>query len=61
MKSVVNFFSEVRMELGKVTWPSREKTIKLTLIVFSVSAIIGFFVGTLDYGFTRLLSLILVR
>lgn len=61
MKTVLNFFGEVKMELSKVTWPTRNEVIKLTLTVFAVSAIIGFFVGALDYGFTKVLSLILVR
>lgn len=58
MKAIINFFGEVKLELSKVTWPSREEVIKLTLIVFAVSAIIGLYVGGLDYAFTRLLSLI---
>jgi preprotein translocase subunit SecE len=58
MKSVVNFLSEVRIELSKVTWPTRKEAIKLTLIVLAVSAIIGAYVGGLDYIFTRLLALV---
>jgi preprotein translocase subunit SecE len=61
MKAIINFFGEVKLELSKVTWPSREEVIKLTLIVFAVSAIIGLYVGGLDYGFTRLLSLIVAN
>ena len=59
MGSIINFFSEVRMELAKVTWPTREETIKLTLIVLAVSAIIGLYVGGLDFLYTKILSLVL--
>lgn len=57
MKRVINFFSEIKEELKKVTWPSWQEVIRLTLIVFVVSAVIGIYVGGLDYVFTKLLSL----
>jgi len=61
MKQIFNFFSEVKIELSKVTWPKRDEVIKLTLIVFAVSAIIGAYVGGLDYLFTKLLALIVTK
>lgn len=61
MKGIINFFGEVRLELTRVTWPTRQEVIKLTLTVFAVSAIIGLYVGGLDYTFTRILSLILTK
>lgn len=42
------FVSEVVAELKKVTWPTRQETIKLTLVVITVSIAIGLFVGGLD-------------
>ncbi len=61
MKSITNFFSEVKIELSKVTWPTRNETIKLTLIVLSVSAIIGAYVGGLDFLYTKFLAFIFSR
>lgn len=61
VKSVISFFSEVKIELSKVTWPSREEVIKLTLIVFLVSVALGSYVGGLDYLFTKGLSLVLTK
>jgi len=61
MRNIVNFFSEVRTELSRVTWPKRNEVIRLTLIVFLVSGIIGAYVGGLDYLFTRLLTLIVTK
>lgn len=55
----LNFLSEVKTELSKVVWPSREETIRLTVIVIVVSIILGLFVGGLDYLFTFLTGLIL--
>ena len=44
----VRFVEEVVAELRKVTWPTRQETIKLTLVVLTVSAFIGIFIGGLD-------------
>jgi preprotein translocase subunit SecE len=44
----VQFFQEVVAELKKVTWPSRDETMKLTSVVIALSVIVGLFVGGLD-------------
>ncbi|MGA3292286.1 MAG: preprotein translocase subunit SecE [Candidatus Microgenomates bacterium] len=61
MKPVVTFFSEVRSELSKVTWPKRDEVVRLTLIVFVVSGVVGLYVGGLDYLFTKILTTILTK
>lgn len=55
------FIREVRAELGKVTWPTREDTIKLTVIVIALSVIVGAFIGGLDALFVRITSLLYGR
>ena len=55
----VTFIKEVRIELSKVVWPTRQETIKLTLIVLVSSIFISSYIGLLDLGFTKLVSLIL--
>lgn len=57
--SIVDFFKGVVLELKRVDWPSREKTIQLTLIVLGVSLAMGIFIGGLDVGFTKLIETIL--
>ncbi|EKE12557.1 MAG: hypothetical protein ACD_13C00175G0004 [uncultured bacterium] len=61
MKSVVTFFSEVKSELSKVTWPKKNEVVKLTSIVFSVSIIVGLYVGGLDYLFTTVLTKLIAK
>lgn len=34
---------KVRSELRKVVWPTREETIRLTIVVILISTLIGFF------------------
>ena len=61
MKQVLAFLSEVRLELSKVTWPKRSEVIKLTAVVFIISAIVGAYTGVLDYIFTKLLEIFVAR
>ncbi len=44
----LNFFREVVSELKKVTWPTRDETMKLTAVVIALSVIVGIFIGGLD-------------
>ena len=53
------FVTEVVGELRRVTWPSREEAMRLTLMVIAVSATIGIFLGLIDMGFARLFDVIL--
>lgn len=59
--SIVDFFRGVVLELKKVDWPSREKTVRLTVIVIGVSLIMGMFIGGLDIAFTKIVENILTK
>ena len=48
------FFRDVRGELRKVEWPSREEGTKLTAAVIGLSAVVGIFLGGVDYIFQEL-------
>ncbi len=61
INQTIEFFREVKAELSKVIWPNREQTIKLTAIVVGVSLLLGFYIGLLDLGFTKLVNLFLIR
>ena len=51
---------EVLSELRKVTWPSRDETVRLTIMVLIVSAVIGLFLGAVDYVFNLVVTRTLV-
>jgi len=61
VEKVLGFFSEVRGELSKVTWPKRQEVVRLTLIVFSISLIVAIYLGGLDFIFTKALGLLFNR
>ncbi len=47
------FLKEARVELKKVSWPSRKELVGSTTIVVVVSIIAGLFLGALDVVFFR--------
>lgn len=57
----VVFLKEVRAELYKVSWPTRDQVIKLTIVVVAVSLAIGLYIGGLDLILTQLTNILLVR
>ncbi|MCB0192531.1 MAG: preprotein translocase subunit SecE [Anaerolineae bacterium] len=48
---LVKYFNETRAELRKVTWPTRDETQNLTMIIVIVTVAMAIFLGTLDYLF----------
>lgn len=55
----LQFLREVKMELRKVTWPSRKQTIGSTVVVLVLVTIIAFFLGAVDIGLSSLVKLVL--
>lgn len=53
---IITFLKEVRMEMKKVNWPTREQTIRYTLIVLGVSVAVALFLGGMDFIFNLLLK-----
>ena len=55
-QKAINFLKEVRVELKRVTWPTRKQTIKYTFIVIGFSLAVAAFLGGLDFLFAWLLN-----
>jgi preprotein translocase SecE subunit len=51
--------AETVAELRRVTWPTRDETLRLTLMVLAVSAVIGAFLGVVDIAFARIVERVL--
>ena len=58
LDKALQFLREVKVELKKVTWPSRKQTIGSTAVVIMLVIIISFFLGVVDLGLSRLVSVI---
>ena len=57
----VKFLGEVRDELKKVVWPTKEEVIRLTGVVLLVSVIVGLFLGGADFILTKLVETVILR
>jgi preprotein translocase subunit SecE len=55
-KGRFSFVTETIAELRKVTWPTRQEAIRLTIMVLIVCLILGVLLGAVDYGFSRLVK-----
>ena len=55
----LRFVTEAAAELRRVTWPTRQETMRLTIMVIVVAASVGIFLGIIDLGFARLFDLLL--
>jgi preprotein translocase subunit SecE len=60
-KKALKYLKEVRTEARKVNWPTRQETLKYTLIVIGISIVVAAFLGTLDFLFTLILNKLIIR
>lgn len=55
----VQFLREVKVELKKVTWPSRKQTVGSTVVVIVLVLVISLFLGVVDVGLSSLIRVVL--
>jgi len=55
----LQFLREVKVELKKVTWPTRKQTISSTVVVIILVMIISSFLGLVDMGLASLIRVVL--
>lgn len=56
---LIQYVRETVQEIQKVSWPSQQQTIEMTVLVLAVSLVIGTYIGVVDYIFQSLLGFIL--
>ncbi len=56
MKKIIQFLKEVRIELSKVTWPTRKQAIVLTGTVVAFAIALALFISLWDLIFTRVIQ-----
>ena len=59
LQKSLQFLREVKIELKKVTWPTRKQTIGSTVVVIIIVMIISFFLGIVDIGLSSLIGVVL--
>ncbi len=58
-KKSIQFLREVKVELKKVTWPSRKQAIGSTVVVIVLVMLISLFLGVVDIGLSSLIRVVL--
>jgi len=58
-KRIRNYLSEVRGELKKVTWPTKNDMQKTTIAVIVLSIIFGIYLQLVDFSFRMLVDRII--
>jgi len=56
LSKIITYLKEVRVEMKKVNWPTRQETLKYTLIVVGISVAVAVFLGSIDFIFTTFLN-----
>jgi len=56
---VLQFLREVKIELKKVTWPSRKQAVGSTVVVIILVIIISLFLSVVDIGLSSLVRVVL--
>ncbi len=59
VNTVSQFLREVRVELAKVTWPTRKDTIASTSVVLVIVILIGAFLGIIDLVLSKIMRYVL--
>ncbi|MBI2017734.1 preprotein translocase subunit SecE [Candidatus Daviesbacteria bacterium] len=61
MPNIIEFLKEVQEELNKVVWPTREQTLRYTVLVVIVAVVVGILLGGLDYILTSISSFLVTN
>ncbi|MGE4538639.1 MAG: preprotein translocase subunit SecE [Desulfovibrio sp.] len=59
VKAAQEFFEQSKVELKKVTWPTRQETVKTGVAVLVFSVIMAIYLGVVDMALSRLVAFIL--
>ncbi|MFQ5813307.1 MAG: preprotein translocase subunit SecE [Anaerolineae bacterium] len=56
---IIKYFKDTRAELRKVSWPTRQEALNLTLIVVAFTISMAALLGIIDYIFAWVFGLII--
>jgi preprotein translocase subunit SecE len=58
---IVGFFNDVKLEMGKVSWSTRDELIGSTIVVIVSLAILSVFIGVCDVVLSAAVNIIMSR
>lgn len=53
IKTITEYFKEVYAESKHITWPTRNQTLYFTIAVLAISVFVAYYLGALDFLFSR--------
>ncbi|MBU0570648.1 MAG: preprotein translocase subunit SecE [Candidatus Omnitrophica bacterium] len=59
MLKVGKFLGQVKAEMGKVAWPSKDELISSTVVVIVATLLLGVFIGVCDLVLSRTVNLLI--
>ena len=58
---VAGFFNDIKLEMSKVSWPTKDELIGSTIIVIVSLAILSLFIGICDLVLSKIVNVIMTR
>lgn len=59
LKKIKAYFREVLTELKQTTWPSKENTKNMTLLVIFVATLLALYLGSLDFLLQKIMEVLI--
>ena len=59
LKDAAQFFREVKIELQKVTFPTRQETVGSTIIVLILTVLVAVYLGFSDWALAKIVKMLL--
>ncbi len=59
LQQTAQFFREVKVELQKVTFPTRQETVGSTIVVLVLTVILAIYLGFSDWALARIVKMLL--
>lgn len=59
VQETIQFFREVKVELQKVTFPTRQETVSSTIVVLVLTVIVAAYLGFSDWLLSRVVKMLL--
>lgn len=61
MDKLTTFLKEVKIELSKVSWPTKKQMVSYTMIVIGLSLFLALFLGLLDFIFEFIINKLVLK
>jgi preprotein translocase subunit SecE len=61
MSKFKSFFTDIKLEMGKVSWPNKDELIGSTVIVLVSLALLSVFIGLCDAALSVMVNIIMSK